>query len=429
MNRVALILAVTSFTSCGTGDSIVAWTGTKQLGVKGAATYGISVAVGTNGDVYVAGTTTGGLDGNTLSGVEDSFVTKYDRFGIKQYTKLLGTNGAHTTGKSVATDAHGNVFVTGDTTGIFHENSIAKASDFFVAKYDSAGATQYINQFEVIGNDINNTTAATTSNVGEVYVAWSAFNGDTKISDLFVEKYNNEGVKWHTKQLGAAQSAIHTRSVVEDQNGNVYITGDTWGGLDGNARIGLIDCFIAKYDNEGVKQYSMLLGIGQQFETFCESIATDKFGNVYVTGYTNGGLDGNIATRSYDFFLVKYDSTGSKQFTKQLGARWGTTFGDSVAVDLTGNIYVVGSTTGGLDGNTLTGTMDFFITKFDNSGVKQFTKQYGVAGSVTGATSVAIDLNGNIFVAGVTQGGLDGNTVAGIRDFFVTKFDSDGVKQ
>jgi hypothetical protein len=32
---------------------------------------------------------------------------------------------------------------------------------------------------------------------------------------------------------------------------------------------------------------------------------------------------------------------------------------------------VAGDTAGGLDGNTLTGTLDFFVTKYNSSGVKQ----------------------------------------------------------
>jgi len=54
---------------------------------------------------------------------------------------------------------------------------------------------------------------------------------------------------------------------------------------------------------------------------------------------------------------------------------WGlsgaTTYGSSVATDANGNVYVAGNTYGGLDGNTLTGTADFFVTKYNSSGVKQ----------------------------------------------------------
>ena len=47
--------------------------------------------------------------------------------------------------------------------------------------------------------------------------------------------------------------------------------------------------------------------------------ATDSSGNLYVTGYTSGGLDGNTSAGSSDLFVVKYNSSGTKQWTKQLG--------------------------------------------------------------------------------------------------------------
>jgi hypothetical protein len=97
----------------------------------------------------------------------------------------------------------------------------------------------------------------------------------------------------------------------------------------------------------------------------------DSGGNVYVTGYTNGGLDGNTLTGAYDFFLTKYDSSGNKVFTKQLGVAGAETYATGVAVDSGDDVYVTGYTNGGLDGNTLTGAYDFFLTKYDSSGNKQ----------------------------------------------------------
>ena len=92
---------------------------------------------------------------------------------------------------------------------------------------------------------------------------------------------------------------------------------------------------------------------------------------MYTSGYTNGGIDGNTLTGTNDFFVTKYDSSGVKQYTRQLGAAGQNTYGYSVATDASGNVYVAGDTSGGLDGNTLTGTYDFFVTKYDSSGVKQ----------------------------------------------------------
>ena len=60
----------------------------------------------------------------------------------------------------------------------------------------------------------------------------------------------------------------------------------------------------------GVKQWTKQLGTSSFDET--SGIATDTSGNVYVTGTTDGGLDGTSAG-SYDLFVVKYNFSGTKQ--------------------------------------------------------------------------------------------------------------------
>ena len=105
-------------------------------------------------------------------------------------------------------------------------------------------------------------------------------------------------------------------------------------------------------------------------------VTTDSSGNIYVTGFTRGDLDGNTNSGGRDIFLVKYNSSGTKQWTKQLGT---SEFdeGYGVTTDSSGNIYVTGSTKGGLDGNTNSGTEDIFgkedifLIKYNSSGTKQ----------------------------------------------------------
>jgi uncharacterized protein (UPF0548 family) len=292
------------------------WVGTKQLGVAGLTTYGNSVATDASGNVYVAGFTDGSLDGNTLAGKNDFFVTKFNSSGVKQYTKQMGVTGKMTSANSVTTDA----------------------------------------------------------------------------------------------------------------SGNVYVAGSTYGGLDGNVSTGNSDFFVTKYNSSGVKQYTKQMGVTKA-STFGGSVTADASGNVYVAGLTRGGLDGNTLTGVEDFFVTKFNSSGVKQYTKQMDVPEKNTYGYFVTTDANGNVYVTGFTSVGLDGNTLTGTSDFFITKYDSSGVKQFTKQLGVSGRDTSGFSVASDANGNVFVAGTTFGGLDGNSLTGTSDFFVTKYNSSGVKQ
>jgi len=46
---------------------------------------------------------------------------------------------------------------------------------------------------------------------------------------------------------------------------------------------------------------------------YANGVATDSSGNVYVTGVTSGGLDGNTNAGKSDLFVVKYNSSGTKQ--------------------------------------------------------------------------------------------------------------------
>ena len=69
------------------------------------------------------------------------------------------------------------------------------------------------------------------------------------------------------------------------------------------------------------------------------------------------------------------------------------------------------------------------ISRPIGSGVKLYTRQLGAAGRETYGNGVATDAIGDVFVAGSTNAGLDGNAQAGIYDFFVTKFSPEGDKQ
>ena len=227
-----------------------------------------------------------------------------------------------------------------------------------------------------------------------------------------------------TRQL-ARSSNDYAYGVATDSSGNVYVTGGTNGGLDGNTNTGNTDLFVVKYSSSGTKQWTKQLGSSSRDSAY--GVATDSSGNVYVTGMTNGGLDGCKNAGVEDLFVVKYNSSGTKQWTKQLG----TSKHDrarGVATDSSGNVYVTGDTYGGLDGNTNAGYNDLFVVKYNSSGTKQWTKQIGTS-STDLANGIATDSSGNIYVTGGTYGGLDGNTNAGNSDLFVVKYNSSGTKQ
>jgi len=302
----------------------------------------------------VTGYTTGSLGGSN-DGSLDIFVVKYDSGGAKQWTKQLGTSQIdHAHG--IATDSSGNVYVTGNTSGDL-DGSNAGSYDLFVVKYDSGGAKQW------------------------------------------------------TKQLGTSDYD-YAHDIATDSSGNVYVTGSTEGALDGS-NAGSSDLFVVKYDSGGAKQWTKQLGTSSEDHAY--GIATDSSGNVYVTGFTRGDLDGSVGNR--DFFVVKYNSGGAKQWTKQLGTSQ-TDHAHGIATDSSGNVYVTGNTTGDLDGSNA-GSYDLFVVKYDSGGAKQWTKQLGTS-SHDGATGIATDSSGNVYVTGNTTGDLDGSN-AGSSDLFVMK--------
>ena len=109
---------------------------------------------------------------------------------------------------------------------------------------------------------------------------------------------------------------------------------------------------------------------------YANGVATDSSGNIYVTGGTKGGLDGNTSAGNTDLFVVKYNSSGTKQWTKQLGSS-GRDSANGITIETSGNVYVTGVTFGGLDWNTSAGANDLFVVKYNSSGTKQWTKQLG----------------------------------------------------
>jgi len=372
---------------------------TKQLGTS-SDDRGNSVTTDSSGNIYVTGSTRGGLDGNIHSGNDDIFLVKYNSSGTKQWTKQLGTSSGDW-GNGVTTDSSGNIYMTGSTEGGLDGNTHFGKWDIFLVKYNSSGTKQWTNQLGTSSYDRG--SGVTTDSSGNIYVTGytkGGLDGNTNSSgsDIFLVKFNSSGTKQWTKQLGTS-SDDRGNGVTTDSSGNIYVTGYT--DRSGNENIILV-----KYNSSGTNLWTKQLGTSS--DDWGNGVTTDSSGNIYVTGYTEDELDGNIHSGNDDIFLVKYNSSGTKQWTKQLGTS-SNDEGSGVTTDSSGNFYVTGYTNEGLDGNTNSGESDIFLIKYNSSGTKQWTKQLGTS-SVDRGNSVTTDSSGNIFVTGFTRGGLDGNT-------------------
>ena len=170
-----------------------------------------------------------------------------------------------------------------------------------------------------------------------------------------------------TKQIVTSTYDYGTGVTLESSD--IFIaSGQTNIELDGNTNSGSDDIFLVKYNSSGTKRWAEQLGISDNESGI--SLAVDSFDNIYVTGFTNRVLDGNINLGGEDIVLMKYNSFGTKQWTKQLGLS-ASDFALDVTVDSSDNIHVIGFTNSIFDENFDHLSDDIILVKYNSDGVKQ----------------------------------------------------------
>jgi len=187
------------------------------------------------------------------------------------------------------------------------------------------------------------------------------------------------------------------------------------------------------------------------------SCAKDVSGNVYLSGLTasstgmliatNGSHQSTFGGGSADAFLVKFNTSGVRQWGTYYGGT-GIEYGYSCATDASGNVYMAGYTTSNNGAAIATagshqsvfggGSTDAFLVKFNSNGLRQWGSYYGGAGDDRG-WSCATDGSGNVYLSGYTDSDV-GTPIAtvgshqstyggGIYNAFLVKFNSSGVRQ
>ena len=121
-------------------------------------------------------------------------------------------------------------------------------------------------------------------------------------------------------------------------DGSLYITGYTEGNLDGETNAGNSDIFVSKYSSDGTKAWTKLIGTSSRDIGY--GVATASDGSIYITGRTSGDLDGETNAGFYDAFLAKYGLDGTKVWTKLLGSS-SSERGYEVATASDGSVYIL----------------------------------------------------------------------------------------
>lgn len=162
-------------------------------------------------------------------------------------------------------------------------------------------------------------------------------------------------------------------------------------------------------------------------------VSCDNLGSVYVSGFTFGVL-GAANFGSRDIILCKFDDDLALQNIVQFGTA-ASEEGRAVVADSNGNIYVAGVTEGILPNAVIDGTAggeDAFLIKFDSNLVVQWVRQLATPADEE-ANGVALDAQGNIYITGCTHSVLPGNPSGTSNnsgsDAFISRYDSNGAIQ
>ena len=262
---------------------------------------------------------------------------------------------------------------------------------------------------------------------GNIYI--SGYTGSTFSNlsaldtegDGFVAKFNSVGqLVWVTHEGPVNDGSVY--GVAVDNNGNVYGAGSGTGSIHGQTTIGGEDLFIVKYDGSGTVIWTKQFG---STNTDYHRAAVLKGNFLYTTGYTAGAIGLETNTGGEDVFIAKYDLNGNQKWLKLVGTS-SNERGYSIDVDDAGNVYVAGRTNGTMEGSNA-GGYDCFILKYDSLGNYLWTNQFGTNKDEFIAQIVVSSPCSRIYVSGHTKGNIDGlssNDAEG--DYFISWLDDSG---
>jgi len=312
-----------------------------------------SITLDGSGNVYITGFTDSydyptkvGAYNRNLNGNSDVFVSKLSS-DLKQLlaSTFIGGNGDEM-GASIAIDTSGNIYLTGatkssnypTTLGAYSTNFNGGNYDVFVSKLssdlkqllastfiggngDEAGASIAI---DTSGN-IYLTGITNSSNYPTTTGAYNRnFNG---YYDAFVSKLSSDLKQLLASTLIGGMSIDSGKSIAIGSLGHVYVTGTTSsydypttpGAYDENHNGSGDNVFVSRLDSN-LSQLIASTFIGEHSTS--NSIAIDKSGNVYVTGYTSssnypttpGAYNTNF-NGVYDVFISKLNGFLSAGYT------------------------------------------------------------------------------------------------------------------
>lgn len=279
---------------------------------------------------------------------------------------------------------------------------------------------------QILGSDRDETLIDLAQNKRGEFVIVGTTDGaidgyPNRLSDAFVAKYDRDGNKQWVVRFGTPQDDLATAVAISD-DGAVWVSGDTYGGMEGNVNKGERDGFLAKFSATGVQQW--IVHISTEVVERARGLAVDARGIATVVGTTYGEFPGfSNAAKLREAWITQIDGNGKQLWLQQFGSDKEDTVVD-VSVDEDGNSTICGYTDSVI-GQEFFGVRDAFIGKFTSSGDKSWIYQFGTS-STDICYGLWVDSSDNIFAVGVTEGTISGDKNFGSQDGWILKLDQDG---
>lgn len=369
----------------------------------------------------------------------------------------------------VVTDRYGYVYITGRTqslafmatSGVYQDTLFGGNNDAFVAKFHRFGFRIWSSYFGGEGDDRGIEIAVDTILRCTIYGSTDSHFGiaqDTSYQsqlggeqDAFLAQFDEYGqLRWST-YVGSSTSDYPT-DIDVDFDRNIFITGysaDTTGAFASSNAIqstnaGLNDAFICKFSELGDRIWSTYYGgIGDDVG-LCVSVEET---NLVVGGSTINsdslssiGAFQEISNGGYDGFILKTDTAGIYQWSSYFGGP-ADDFVQGLKI-FNENIFSVGSTNSDtlISSNNAwkifkSDTTDAFLSKFNLIGERQWSTYVGANGIDEGL-EVTTELNGSVFIAGITNSEdslatplVQDTMFSGLTDVFFAKYLTDGFQE
>ncbi len=231
--------------------------------------------------------------------------------------------------------------------------------------------------------------------------------------DLFVTKLSAAGDVIWTRQLGTPASDGGA-AVAVDASDSIYVVGSSAGQFDGHASTGGSDVLVLKLAADGSTLWSLLFGSAGG--DYGDDIALDALGNVFVAGTWN--YNGTAATEQP--FMGRVSGDGELLSAGPLSIARGSAA--SIDVDAQGNAFVTGEK---LPPDS--GKGDIFAQKLDSDGSEIWSLEWA-SDADDWTNGAVLDGRGQLYVVGTTAGALEGNPApkSGNWSLFLSLVDAHG---